>query len=107
MRSGTVGDDSDDETADCFSAKADLCRETSAEVVVSWERNLSECLKHGALASRLISTDNNLRERQDTVQAAFANLGDSVEDASLLIGLQLLQGHRIGRDELQGGLVSR
>lgn len=90
MWSVAVGDNSNGEAADGFSAKADLCRKAGTEIVVSRKRYLGQRLKHGALSSRLVTTDNNLRQRQDTLQAAFSDLGDSVENASLFVGLQLL-----------------
>lgn len=86
---GIVWDNFDGEAAGGISAEADLCGESGTKVIGARKGDLSQGLENRALARGLVSTDDNLWEGKDGIQTALSAVGDGIEDAAVLLALEV------------------
>jgi hypothetical protein len=100
LRLGFIGDNlRGDLRGDVRSLRAsqdDLGRKPGAEAILPWKWNLSNGLENGALAGGLVTTDDELGKRHNTIEAILAQLVDNIKNAALLGTLQRLK--RRGRE---------
>lgn len=58
--------------------------EACAEIVLAREGNFRDCFEDGGFTGGLVSTDDDLRERNELIDAMRAELVDFIEEVELL-----------------------
>lgn len=61
-----------------------MCCEARAEIVLAGEGNFRDCFEDGGFTGGLVPTDDDLRERDELIDAIRAELVDFVEEVELL-----------------------